>query len=240
MTDIVEVGGAGPLLAASYTDVMAPSFAPSELTSLASLEAGLARDDTSVVAAVDEAGAPLAVAVGEWSAATGVVLLAYLAVRPGLRAAGLGGPLLDHVTRAWQDRWQPALLLAEIEHPAAHAASEAYGDPAKRIRFYHRHGVRPLNVPYFQPSLEAGLSRVYGIMLCVVSSTPAAAGATPDTVDGDRLRRFMTEYLVGCEGSVGSDPTTAAFFASLDRPDGVPMVSMEDTATIAYTTAPDA
>jgi GNAT superfamily N-acetyltransferase len=238
MTHIVEVDGAGPLLAEIYTDIMVPSFPTDELTSLASLEAGLSLGDTSVVAVVDEAGTPLALAVGEASATTGVVILAYLAVRPGLRSGGLGGRLLDHVTRTWQDRWHPALLLAEIEHPGAHNASDDYGDPAKRIRFYHQHGVRALNVPYFQPSLGSGLPRVYGIMLCVVASTPAAAGAAPDTVDSDRLRRFMTEYLVGCEGSVGSDPVCSAFFAALDRPDGVPMVSMEDTADIAYTTAP--
>ena len=238
MADVVEVAGPGPLLEVIFTEILAPSFPPPEQSSLAALEAGLGRGDTSVVAAVDEAGTPLAAAVGEWSAATGVALLAYLAVRPEVRATGLGGAVLEHAKRTWVERWAPALLLAELEHPAAHAGSAAYGDPARRVRFYHRHGVRPLDVPYFQPSLQAGLPRVYGIMLCVVTASPAAAGPAPDTVDGDRLRRFMTEYLVGCEGSVDDDPDSAALFAAFARADGVPMVSMENTAAIAFTTAP--
>jgi hypothetical protein len=170
----------------------------------------------------------MACAVGEWSEATGVALLSFLAVRPGHRGSGAGGELLTAAVARWRDRWHPALMLAEIEHPAAHTPSPQFGNPEQRVRFYARHSVRALCVPYFQPGLRPGSPRVYGMMLCAVDVTSEGSGPAPDTVDGDRVRRYLTEYLEWGEGAVGADPACVALFAALDRPDGVQLIDISE------------
>jgi GNAT superfamily N-acetyltransferase len=233
---IVDVSP-GALLDAVYTDVLAPAFPPTELSTVDALRDSVANGDTSVVAFVDMTGAPWAAAVGDWSPETGVALLSHLAVRRNERATGLGGRLLEHVVQAWRQRWQPCLILAEIEHPAAHSGSDDYGDPWARIRFYGRHHVRPLAVPYFQPSIRRGAPRVYGLTLSVVAVADPCRGPAPDTVDGDRVARWLTGYLESAEGGVGTDPATEAVFAALRRPEGVPMLSFDDVALVPYSTA---
>ena len=234
---IVEVGSADPAFETVYADILTPSFPPEERGTLEDLRTGAAEGYTVVLAALDDQGRPLAAAVGDWSADSGVALLSYLAARPGLRGGGVGGELLTAATANWRERWQPALMLAEIEDPGAHGASDGYGDPDKRVRFYARHGVRALAVPYFQPGLTAGSPRVYGVMLCAVDVTAAGAGAEPDTVDGARVARFMTGYLNSCEGAVGSDPACVALFAALDRPGGVPLIDITEYTRVPRSTA---
>ena len=233
---IVELGPADPAFEAVYTDILTPSFPPEERATLEDLRTGVSEGYTVVLAALDDAARPVAVAVGDWSADSGVALLSYLAARPGLRGSGVGGELLTAATATWRERWQPALMLAEIEDPGAHGASDGYGDPDKRVRFYARHGVRALAVPYFQPGLTVGSPRVYGMMLCAFDVAPAGAGAEPDTVDSARLVRFMTGYLNSCEGGVGSDPACVALFAALDRPGGVPLIDLTQYARVPRST----
>ena len=233
---IVDVGP-GALLDAVYTDVLEPAFPPAELSTVDVLRESVAGGDTSMVAFVDMAGAPRAAAVGDWAPDTGVALLSYLAVRQDERGTGLGGRLLEHVVQTWRQRWRPCLILAEIEHPAAHAGNDEFGDPWARIRFYGRHDVRPLAVPYFQPPIRRGAPRVYGLTLSVVALADECRGSVPDTVDGDRVARWLTGYLKWAEGAVGNDPATQAVFAALRRPDGVPMLSFDDVAMVPYSTA---
>lgn len=236
MTRIVQVDPAQPLFDAAYADILTPSFPPEERGGREELRAGALAGNTSVLAAVDEDGQPTAVAVGDWSPDIGVALLSYLAVRSDRRGTGVGGELLAAATADWRERWRPALMLAEIEHPTAHGASEAYGDPDKRVRFYARRGMRALDVPYFQPGLRPGSPRMYGFMLCTLEVADEGAGAEPDTVDGARVARFMTEYLEGCEGAVGTDPACLALFAALDRPEGVPLLDATDYARVPVST----
>ena len=136
----------------------------------------------------------------------------------------------------WRERWQPALVLAELEHPSAHGASEAYGDPDQRVRFYARRGLRALDVPYFQPGLTPGAPRVYGFMLCALEVAAAGAGPGTDTVDGARITRFMADYLEGGEGAVGTDPACLALFAALDRPGGVPLIDVTEYERVPRST----
>jgi GNAT superfamily N-acetyltransferase len=240
VTRIVQVDPAHPLFDAVYADVLTPSFPPEERGGLEELRAGALAGTSSVFAALDtdegEDERPAAAAVGDWSPETGVALLSYLAVRSGRRGTGVGGELLAAAMADWRERWRPALVLAEIEHPSAHAASEAYGDPDKRVRFYARRGMRVLDVPYFQPGLRPGSPRMYGFMLCALEVAAAGAGPGPDTVDGARVARFMTEYLQGCEGAVGTDPACLALFAALDRPEGVLLLDPAEYPRVAVST----
>jgi GNAT superfamily N-acetyltransferase len=233
---IVEVEPTDPAFDAVYADILTPSFPPEERGALEDLRIGVRSGDTSVLAALDDDGRLVAAAVGDWSADSGVVLLSYLAARPGLRGGGAGGELLRAATTRWRERWQPALMLAEIEDPRAHGSSEEYGDPDKRVRFYANHGVRALAAPYFQPGLAPGSPRVYGVMLCTLEVAATGIGPEPDTVDGARVSRFMTGYLNSCEGRVGSDPACVGFFAALDRAGGVPLVDITEYGRLPRST----
>ncbi|HZN18741.1 MAG TPA: GNAT family N-acetyltransferase [Micromonosporaceae bacterium] len=229
---VIEVGQPGLLLDAVYTDVLAPAFPAEERVTLDSFRTGVAEAGISVIAVVGEDGAPMAGAVGKWSPPTGVALLAYLAVRQDARSRGLGGTLLSQAMRLWQQRWQPCAVLAELEHPAAHTASPAHGDPAARLRFYGRHGARGLDLPYFQPALRPESSRVYGLILSVLALSDECRGSAPDTVAGEPIRRFLVDYLSQTEGKVSEDSACAALFHALARPAGVPLLVLDDPSTL--------
>ena len=215
----------GALLDSAYADVIAPSFDPNELSDVEDLRAGVTAGTVNILAALGDDDRPDAVAVGDWWAGTRVALLSYLAVRPGVRSTGVGGGLLAHALAAWREQWQPDIMLVEIEHPAAHPAHGYYGDPEARVRFYARYGVRPLQLPYFQPALRAGFDRADGLMLCLF-----ATDANVSTVDGAVLRRWFTEYLVGTEGSVREDPATTTLLAAMAG--DVPVLSLDDLDAI--------
>jgi len=233
---IMDVMESGPVLDAVYLDVLMPSFPADELVTLESLREGIASGDTSVATILDAAGAPLAAAVGDWSPGTGILLLSYLAVRPGQRGGGYGAALLHHAQREWVDRYGAGALLAEVEHPAGHEGSQGYGDPVARVRFYARYGGRALDLPYFQPALQPGGQRVYGLILAVLGMDAAATGAGPDLMAVEPLRRFLTEYFETTEGCAGADPAAAALWRGLARPDGVPLLPLDEPERIPLST----
>jgi GNAT superfamily N-acetyltransferase len=227
----------GPRFTEVFTGLLAPAFPPDELGTEEQLREAVKGGVCQVVAAVDDAGTPVGAAVAEWSPATRILLLAYLAVRPGQRAHGVGGALLEHGLTRWLAEYDPLAFLAEVEHPDAHPASPAHGDPGARLRFYHRHGGRALAMPYFQPALGPGMSRVYGLILTVLWAGPEAAGAGPDTLSGALLTRYLREYFLETEGAVPDDPATRAVWQALDRPGGVPLVSLAEPAKIPVSQA---
>jgi len=198
---------------AVYSDVLVPSFPPDELDSLDTFRRGLRAGDVLGTAVLGDDGRPLAAMVGEWSPDSRVLLLSYLAVADGSRRLGIGGPLYETVLGRWRTEFAPCLILAEIEHPDGHESSPAYGDPAARLRFYGRHGASILRLPYFQPALRGGGSRVYGMLLLALHVDPSYGDA--HAVDAGALRAFLTGYWE-VEGGVGDDPATVALFSGLD------------------------
>ena len=96
--------------ASLYDAVLSPSFGPEELPPREQFLAWTARDELEVLLATDpETGETLGCAVVALrQCAPEVALLAWLAVRPGLRGTGTGGALLG------------ALALA-VSRPYAHA-----------------------------------------------------------------------------------------------------------------------
>ncbi|GAB2960550.1 hypothetical protein GCM10027280_56750 [Micromonospora polyrhachis] len=214
---------AGQTLSRIYTEVLEPAFPPDELVSLEGLRRGVASGTTQVSAVLADDGQILGAAVGDWSRATRVMLLSYLAVTPAGRGTGIGTRLLTTLVERWRERYQPCLILAEVEHPGHHAGNHAHGDPVARLRFYGRHGARVLALPYFQPALAPGLARVPGMLLLALWADPEFAGTGGgDTVDPSRLRAFLTEYLQESEGRVATDSQTVALWRALDLPEGVP------------------
>ncbi|MGP4111471.1 GNAT family N-acetyltransferase [Streptomyces sp. 4N509B] len=215
--------GAGRELDAVYRELLEPSFRADELDPLEEVREAVASGDTTGWVAVDPDGRPLAAALGEWDPELRVGLLAWVAVRPGLRGHGAGGRVLDAALRAWRAAWDPCLILAEVADPAHHAAGEAaHGDPTARLRFYLRRGARALDVPYFQPALGAGRRRVDGMLLLVLHAHPDLGGARPDTVDGAVLRAYLESYQTSAEGAVATDERARRLWRAVDRPGGVP------------------
>lgn len=206
-----------------YEEILEPSFPPEELLSEPVLRERLADGSGPILVAEDDRGRVLGCAVGEWDAESRVMLLTYLAIRPGLRGGGVGGRLLDAALTAWNAGFGPCLILAEVEDPEHFAGGiDAHGDPAARWRFYERRGGRVLDIPYFQAALRPGLERVPHLMLTVLSSASEFAGQAPDTVDPATLRTYLEGYQIACEGEIATDAQAQAMWQALDRADGVP------------------
>ena len=72
-------------------------------------------------------GSVLGGVVGEVFAPEGVLLLAYLAVRPDLRGRGVGTALVEHVAPRWYDTppsgWPWARFTTRARGPASRATT---------------------------------------------------------------------------------------------------------------------
>jgi GNAT superfamily N-acetyltransferase len=227
----VEVGGDDELLGLVYDELLRPNFPRDELVAWDDLRSAVLEGACVVSAVVDDGAAPVAAAVGDWDSGSRVLLLSYLAVRPDHRSRGLGGLLMQEVTGSWQDRFQPKVTLAEIEHPLAHPdAGAQHGDPVGRLRFYERHGARALDLPYFQPALRAGAERVHGMLLIVLAHPPAES---PQRVQAaEPIRAFLTRYFRQTEGAVGEDPEASRLWRAIERPGGIPLLPLDDPAAL--------
>ncbi|GAA2388575.1 hypothetical protein GCM10010420_09960 [Streptomyces glaucosporus] len=230
-----DVADGDPLLARVYDDLLVPSFPADEMETLEWLRTRLAEGTAVVTAAVEADGTPVAAAVGEWDPGSRVLLLSYLTVRPGLRSKGLGSLLLEEVAGAWQERFRPLLTLAEVEHPLAHKADRAYGDPAARLRFYARHGARALDLPYFQPALRPGAGRVHGMLLLVLARAAGGGGREEGTVAPGPVRAFVEDYLLS-EGEAEPDGAVRRLREGLARPGGIRLLPLDPPEALPLST----
>lgn len=218
---IYEVPGPGPVIEAFYHQILQPSFPADELIDLDELQAiAAASDKASVWLAEAEDGTILGGAVAEWDESVRVLLLGYLAVRPGMRGGGVGGPLYLAALDSWRQRFKPCLVVAELEDPAAFS-NQGYGDPVARLRFYLDRGSRVLDFPYIQPALGPDSDRVSGLLLVVLHADPEFAGADEGTIDAGVVRKFLENYQIQYEGKIAMDEQAMAMWRVLDRPGGV-------------------
>jgi GNAT superfamily N-acetyltransferase len=219
---IYEVSNSGPVIEDFYRQILVPSFPAEELVSLDEVKEIADGHDGSIWLAEEADGTILAGAIAEWDDSVRVLLLGYLAVRPGIRGGGIGGPLYLTALDAWRQKFKPCLILAEIEDPEAHSGSEDHGDPAARLRFYTNRGSRILDIPYFQPALEPGAERVHGLLLIALHVDPEFAGpGGVDTVDATVVRKYLENYQLQYEGKVATDVEAMTMWRALDRPEGV-------------------
>jgi GNAT superfamily N-acetyltransferase len=222
---IVQLKAGDPRVDSLFEDVFKASFHPDELSaSSAYLHQGLASGGHRTWVAVDEGGTVVGGLVGEWDDPPRVMLLSWLATRPGARGLGVGGPLLRAAVDAWTTEFDPCLVLSEVEDPSypGHASDDAHGDPAARLRFYLRQGARILDLPYFQAALGSDKERVRGLHLVVLHAHPSFAGEKPDTISGTVLREYFEIYQRYCEGAVATDDEAMRLWHAIDRPGGVP------------------
>lgn len=220
---MVEQTRPGGRLAQVYRELLVPAFPANEIESEQSIAETLEAGRGSLFIALNDRGEPAAAAFGRWSAEARVQLLSYLAVDRRTRGHGLGGRLLQAAMDAWRERYDPCLVVAEIESPDAPMVHEEYGDPRRRLAFYEAAGARVLDLPYFQPGIGGSERRVHGMLLLVLHADPSFTPEVPSRVAGAPLRAFMEAYLQESEGARPSDWDAAALFKALDPPGGVPM-----------------
>jgi GNAT superfamily N-acetyltransferase len=172
------------LLRRLHREVLAPSFPPEELESPEALVDGLRSGRVRASVALAEAGEPLGGLLQERYG--DVVLLAYLAVAPGARDAGIGTGLLDRARAAWSATPDVRLVVAEVH------------DSAARLRFFARAGARTLDVPFVQPGIGPGAPRVPGFRLLAlhVDDGLTDGGGIPS----DLLAGFVRRYYEAAEG----------------------------------------
>ena len=192
----------GALLRRAYADVLAHSFERDELEDVETLVDGLAGagpSELAAIAAIDDDDAPLGILIAErYPEAPGVLLLSYLAVRPDARGRGIGTLLMESALDGWRSDPGVLLVVGEAHDPRAWARTDAE-DPASRLRLYERLGARALGVPFVQPALEDGRSRVPGFLLLDFYAAEGAL-ASADAVRSDLVAAFIRAYYRASEG----------------------------------------
>ena len=184
------------LIEAIYHEILEPSFGPDELDALDYVLDGLTEGGSYEcwgLAALD-GETPVGNIMGYPYPASGVLLVGYVAVKPGLRSRGIGDMLLTEAGRRWYGKAGLTLVVAEIDDPRYHPA-EGDIDPGRRVAFYARHGTQIALGPYFQPRLEGeGKERVYNMFLAVLAGRDGAIGPGP-SVAGRQVSAFLTDYF---------------------------------------------
>ncbi len=181
-----------------YESVLVPSFPPGELVTEQELLESAAHGYINVIGAIAD-GKIIAGAVGSAPTQEKVMMLVYLALRPGLRGGGVGGRLMNRAFELWREAYNPTFILSEVEHPQFHPASEDHGDPAARLRFYARHGGRILDIPYFQPAIRPGEPPVPALMLLTMYTAPEAFVGDDHVISWPLRASLRRELVETCE-----------------------------------------
>jgi GNAT superfamily N-acetyltransferase len=193
-----------------YREILSLYFRPDELMPEDDLVAALTEAGGATVGtmAISADGEMLGGFVSEWYATSRVLLLSYLAIPPERRGQGIGSRLAEVAAPALLSRFDPLLVLAEVEDPRWYHADHNFGDAWARLRLYQRMGAQALPLDYFQPALAAGQARVPHLLL-LSFYVHADALVRPGHVDGGIVERFLREYFAGCEGDAVDAPLEA-------------------------------
>jgi GNAT superfamily N-acetyltransferase len=219
---------AGELLRELHDEILLPSFRPDEYVSPAVLDP----QNKLALFACDEEGLVLGGALGEIDPVSGVLLLGYLAIRPGFRGTGIGSVLMAALRERWLGHGEETLAVLEIDDPRHHAAHLDHGDPEARLRFYGGHGVRLLTIPYFQPRISSDQPRGYHMLLGVI---PPAGETLPSAAPAGPVLVFLREYFAGEDKDEGravhDDAELQRLLDACAGPD-IDLVAVEDISRI--------
>jgi GNAT superfamily N-acetyltransferase len=174
-----------------------------------------------LLVAVSDSGLTLGIAVGEIFSASDA-LLGYLAVRPGYRGQNVGNALMTAIVQQWLTDGRQWFI--EVDDPRHYPSREDHGDPAARLRFYHRFGVVAIPIPYFQPRLAPTLDRGAHMILGIVPP----AGVHPRAVSGASVRAFLEVYFAGCEGPGALSDDDLVWLLRWCEVDELPLIPLDD------------
>lgn len=185
-----------------------------------------------VLVTQDEEGTITGAAVADHDSETALSMLDYLAMAPEHRGAGAGSALLEAAVAQWVQLVSPGALLAEMERPDVHPATEEFGDPTRRLAFYERHGFRGLAVPYYQPALTPQQRPVPDLILAVLVLDPTWVNA-----DGTRfLEGARLEQVLRARIPEPADPKLQeawqAMLAATRDPEGIELIPLAQFARI--------
>jgi predicted N-acetyltransferase YhbS len=224
----------GPTVTQFYQATLQPNFSADELESQDALVAGMREGRTFGLYARTAEGAIVGGAVGDWFAGSRVMLFSYVAVPDKFRGMGIGGQLLATAQRTWMEELAPLLIIGEVEDPRYYQDT-GFGNPLKRVALYESNGSRSLPVPYFQPALQPGASRVPHLLLMVYDGT--ADGVSAGHIDGAIVERFLREYFELCEGPPrADDPEYQAMLEYCRQPGGLPLLLVKDLPPLSSAT----
>ncbi|MBK9698440.1 MAG: GNAT family N-acetyltransferase [Propionibacteriaceae bacterium] len=216
-------------LADIYDRILARSFPSDELVDRATFltyatwgEVLVSADDLEQVAAV---------AVADYSSATQLLLVEYLAVAPESREGGSGRKLLKAAQKRWSELMAPGAFLAELERPEGHVASAEFGDPVRRLKFYQRLGYKALALPYYQPALSPEGRAVMDLVLVVLVNDPEWASADGARfTEGARLEALLLERMPA--PAPGEEAAWAALMEATRNPEGIELVELSDLSQV--------
>lgn len=215
------------LLTRIYTEILEPSFPPTELVAHDDFVEAAVSGVFDVLAAYD-GDACLGAIVGERHDAA--FLVDWLAVGGPRRGGGTGSALATAGVTRWLAQPDVVLVLAEVERPDVFAAHPRYGDPARRLAFYERHGAALLDLPYYQPPIDDGLPRVRNLLLTVLA---ASNPTPPPRVLHSEETAAVRAVLLGTIGPPGvDDAETARVYAAVDDPSGLRLLPLSDYARV--------
>lgn len=213
-----------------YDSILVESFQPDELVDRAAFMHYSTWGE--VLVTEDAEGVVTGAAVADHDAATGISVLEYLAVAPEHRGAGAGSTLLTAAVQRWTELVAPGALLAEIERPDSHDATEQYGDPGRRLAFYQSHGFQALAVPYYQPALTPEQRPVPDLVLGILVLDPS--WVSPDGtrfLEGARLEEVLRHRIPAEDGDAHDDGTAEVrerLLAATRDPAGIGLVALSD------------
>jgi GNAT superfamily N-acetyltransferase len=205
--------------ARAYDDLLVPTFRPSQLESRGTFCGHIASGRALGLALLDPDGTPISMIAG-YPYPAGVLLIGYLATRPGYRGRAWGAELLARAREAWFDNGEFGVAVAEVDDPAARPGRTA----ERGLRFYERHDARLVARPYFQPRLEDAGAREFGLLLLSVWWRPEQMrdGAVPSELFVSWLKAYFTEE----EGVLPDDTAFADLLRAYAADTRVPLLAI--------------
>lgn len=203
-----------------YDELLVPNFPADELDTREAFLADATVPGALVLTLRESTGRDLAVAASYYQESSGVLILSYLAVRPGIRGGGLGNRLVTGSMAQWTTRFSPLLIIGEVERPGDRpTAILQHGDPEARLRFYRRFGARRADVPYFQPALGPQGRRIPMHLMLLHIDDAVRVGEPRGGVQRIKaapLRKFLADNIASSEGHRPDDDQARELLAALD------------------------
>lgn len=214
-------------LARIYDELLETCFPDTELVTRSDFISAGVTGELDVLVARSPEGSFEGVIIAERHGAG--VLVSWLAVSGTARGAGTGGELYRCGLERWLNLDGVCVIVGEVERPDLFPAHPRYGDPARRLSFYERHGVTVLDMPYYEPPLREGADRLRGLLLVVLAGT--GAGSAPRVLSPAETAGVRDVLVATLGPALPGDDETARIYAAVDDPAGLRTLPLGDYAS---------